>query len=298
MNDLDEISVTDRLASGGLSPEEALQYATGLAEALRRLHQQGTICASLDPDNILLGRNGLQLARNGAGKELTPYFSPEQLRGEDLDARSNIFAFGAILYELLSGRKAFSAQDPEELKKEILERDPMPLTDISQEVGHILHRCLEKRREDRWQRMSSILVELKLVVNNARHAQQATEWKEKMSTQRAQLAGLEGRLSAHQTAQQETASQLRELIARLEQTNQQQAAEIAKTSQLLATLQDSVAGLQRTTQAQAQAIESIEAASAQTDEVVEHVVDAVGLMHKAMVERVETKVVAASSNGN
>jgi len=160
MNDLVDISVSKRLAAGSLSPEEALQHAMGLAQTLRRMHQQGTICTSLDPAHVMLGEHEIRIVQNSAGG-LTPYAPPERLRGETLDARSDVFGFGAIAYELLSGRKAFPAEDPEELKTEILESDPQPLTEVPRGVASILSRCLAKRPEDRWQRMSSVLIELK-----------------------------------------------------------------------------------------------------------------------------------------
>ena len=174
----------------------------------------------------------------------------------------------------------------------------MPLKEVSDEISSVLARCLEKQRENRWQRMSSVLIELKLATTSARHAQQAAEWKEKMSSQRAHIAGLDERLTAHQELHQQTAAELREQIRNLEANQEQQSAELAKANQAIAALEDSVASLQRTTQAHAQAIEAIEAASAQTDEVVEHVVDAVGMMHRAMVERTEPRAVAVSNNGN
>jgi len=199
MNDLDEISMSERLSNGGLTTEEALHHATDLADAVRRIHQRGTICTSLDPNHILLGGNGLRLVQNGAGGT-APYISPEQLRGEAPDVRSDIFVFGAIFYELLSGRRAFPSEDSDDLKRELLDLDPLPVEGIPVEITSVLRRCLEKRREDRWQRMNSVLIELKLAATNARHAQQASEWKERMLSQRAQLAGIEDRLSAHQDA--------------------------------------------------------------------------------------------------
>src|SRR5271165_4653883 len=156
MNELEELVTSNRLVSDVLSMEEplpveeALRYGTSLAQALRRMHQEGAVCGCLDPDHIVWNKNGVKLVQNGAGG-LTPYLSPEQVRGETADARSDVFAFGAIVYELLSGRKAFPARDPEELKKEILDRSPAPLAGIPEEIAGLLSRCLEKRREDRWQ---------------------------------------------------------------------------------------------------------------------------------------------------
>ena len=296
LSNLDELTVTRRLASGGLRQEESLQYAVGLAQALRLLHEQGTICASLDPDRIVLSGSEVTLLQGGGGV-LTPYSSPEQVRGEAVDARSDVFAYGAVIYELLSGRRAFWAEETEQLKRQILEHDPLPLTDVSEPIAQVLGRCLEKRPADRWQRMSFVLIELKLAIGNARQVQQATEWKEKLSSQRAQIAALEGRQAASHTAHLEKASELRQLIQYLEQKNDEQAEEMAKAHEELAALREKLAALQKTAQVHTHSIESLEAAAAQTDEVVEHVVEAFGVMHKSLVEGAEKKVIAISNNG-
>jgi len=268
----EELTLSQRIASGALSSEEALQYAAAIAQALRRKHQEGAVCGSLDPDHIVLQGSGVKLAQESAGG-LTPYTSPERLRGEGIDARSDVFAFGAILYELLSGRRAFAARGPEELKREILEMEPAPLEGISEGVALVLGRCLEKRKENRWQRMGSILIELKLVNAKTRQARQASDWKDQMASLGAQIAALEDTAGRH-------------------------AALLANAAETSGALGDSVADLQKTAQGHTRAIESIEAAIAQTDEVVEHVVDAVGSMHRSAWERAEATVVPVSHNGS
>jgi serine/threonine protein kinase len=303
MNDLEEFVTSNRVAPEVLSMEEALpvdealRYAISLAHALRRMHQEGTVCGCLDPGHIVWNKDGVELTPNGAGG-LTPYLAPEQVRGEAAEARSDIFAFGAIVYELLSGRKAFPAQDPEELKKEILERSPAPLANVPGEIAPLVIRCLEKRREDRWQRMSSVLIELKLANAAARQAHSASEWKERIASLRSQIAGQEGRLTAHQAARESVDSEFRESIERLERKIDSQGTEIAGIRETLAAVQESIAGLWKGAQIHARAIEALEAAASQTDEVVEHVVEAFGMMHKSMVERGEAKVLLVSRNGN
>jgi serine/threonine protein kinase len=297
MHDPEESVLTERMASHSLSPEAALQYATLLAQALRRMHQEGTVCGNLDPDRIVLSNGGVTLVQTSEAG-LTPYTAPEQLRGESVDARSDIFAFGAIVYELFAGRRAFPASDPEKLRKEILEEEPAPLLGVSDGILRLLRRSLEKRREDRWQRTSSILIELKLAGTTARSVQQVSDWKDKITSLRAQVEGLDERLAACQSLNELTGSEVRRSILDVEAKTDRNTAQIAAASSVLPEIQESVASLQRSAQIQDRAIESIEAGISQTDEVVEHVVDAFGLIHRSMVEGAETKALSVSRNGS
>ena len=106
MNTLEQPAILEALPL-----EEALRRATSLAEVLRQMHRDGVVSGCLDPNHILWDKDDVKLARNGASG-MSAYLAPEQVRGEGADARSDIFAFGAIVYELLSGHKAFPAQDP------------------------------------------------------------------------------------------------------------------------------------------------------------------------------------------
>ena len=302
MNNLEELAASNRMVSEvrataeALPVDEALRHASSLAQALRRMHQEGAVCGCLDPDHIVWNKDGVKLLQNGA-TGLTNYLSPEQARGEGADARSNIFSFGAIAYELLSGRKAFPASDPEELKREIMERSPAPLTGIPEEISSLVSRCLEKRREDRWQRMGSVLIELKLANAIARQAHSASEWKERVTSLRSQIAAQDGRLTAHQEAQQSVDAVLRQSVQGLEVKIDSQGTEIARIHGTQAAAHEAIAALQKGAQIHAKAIESIEVAALQTDEVVEHVVDAFGAMHKSVGERGEAEVLLVSQKG-
>ena len=297
MNNPEELVISEPIERDLPSPEDALQSATLLAQTLRRMHQEGEVCGSLNPNRIVWSNGSITLLQNG-DEGITPYTAPEQLLGESADARSDIFAFGAIMYELLSGRKAFPAHDPEELRREILELEPAPLPGVSDGISRVIRRCLEKKRENRWQRMSSILIELKLAGATARSGQQLTEWKDKITSLRSQIAGLDLRLTAYQFEQELAASEVRQSIVDVEAKTDRNGAQIAQASEVLPVIQESVAGLQKATQIHDRAIEAIEAGISQTDEVVEHVVDAFGLIHKSMVERAETKIRSVSRNGN
>jgi len=278
MNDLQELE-----ACRPLPLEETLRYAAGLAELLRRMHRDGIVCGRLDPKGLSWDGQTVKLVENGAGAN-DAYLAPEQIRGEAGDVRSDIFAFGAIVYELLSGRRAFPAQDAEELKSQILESSPPPIEGIPEGVAALLKGCLEKNRDSRWQRMNPVVIELKLANAAARQAESASEWREKVVSLRARVAAHSDRLEAQHEFQDALAAELRQAVQRIEETQ--------------AAIQESIAGLQKSAQLNAKAIEGLQVAAAQTDEVVEHVVEAFGAMHKAMVEHGDAKVLLAARNGS
>ena len=140
---------------------EALRHTIGTAEALRALHSRGRACGILQPSNVILRDSGYQLV-SGAPVAIAPYYSPEQVLGREIDARSDIFSLGALLYEMLSGRKAFAAETKAALRFDILDREPAPLDHIPPIVSQLVMRCLEKKPERRVQRMEILLAMLKL----------------------------------------------------------------------------------------------------------------------------------------
>jgi eukaryotic-like serine/threonine-protein kinase len=171
-----------RLAKGALPFAEALRHAIEIAGALVAAHQSGVAHRDLKPANIILTKTGAKLLDFGLAKNVTPpiydvgaagtsmapdvtaqgtilgtvqYMSPEQLEGRSADARSDIFAFGAVVYEMFSGRKAFAGTSPASVLSAILKDDPPPI-DTSQPrtpalLDHIIRRCLAKDPDERWQ---------------------------------------------------------------------------------------------------------------------------------------------------
>jgi len=262
--------------------EEALRYAISLAELLRQMHREGTVYGRLEPKDIAWDNHSVKLVENEAAPT-GAYLAPEQVKGEAADARSDIFAFGAIVYQLLSGRRAFPANDPEELKKQILELSPPPIDGIPEGLVSLLRGCLEKNRDLRWQRMHPVLIELKLANASTRQSHLASDWKEKVASLRSQIEDQDRRVAAQQALQESMADELRKSIQRMEDS--------------LAAIQESVDGLQTNSQLHTKAIEGLQVAASQTDEVVEHVVEAFGMMHKSMVERGDTKVLLVPTNG-
>jgi serine/threonine protein kinase len=154
-------SLSERIASGPLPLGEALRYAIATAEALREVHARGRVYSLLQPACVSIRNGGLQLVPV-VQSAITPYHSPEQLQGRDLDLRSDIFSLGAILYEMLSGRKAFPAPSKPALRFAILDADPSPLENVPPAISQLVMRCLEKKPERRVQRMEILLAQLKL----------------------------------------------------------------------------------------------------------------------------------------
>ena len=175
-------TLRDRLRTGPLASRKAIDYAGQVARGLAAAHEKGIVHRDLKPENIFLTNDGrakildfglAKLTRpevgDGSGDTLTQqagtdagtvmgtvgYMSPEQVRGKPADARSDIFAFGAILYEMLSGKRAFHGDSSADTMSAILKEDPADLTETNRNVSPALERivrhCLEKNPAERFQ---------------------------------------------------------------------------------------------------------------------------------------------------
>jgi len=165
------------IGTGRLPAEKALQYAGQIADGLAAAHARGIVHRDLKPENIFVTTDGrikildfglarleeristeaateelaLALTRTGTVLGTVGYISPEQLRGEPADHRSDIFAFGCVLYEMLAGANPFPGRSAAEISASVLTRNPPPPTGIGPALQRIVMRCLEKRPEDRFQ---------------------------------------------------------------------------------------------------------------------------------------------------
>ena len=198
MEYLDGETLADRLARGPLPLLYALQVGVGVAEALAAAHRQGIVHRDLKPANVMLMKKGagghgpgqaklldFGLARlvqgaqlNGQGVSATdasvprgtvPYMAPEQLEGRPADARTDVFAFGAVLYEMLTGRRAFEGASPAGVIAAILEHEPLPAVAlqpaIPPSVDRAVRRCLAKDPDARWQTASDLAAELRWLLD-------------------------------------------------------------------------------------------------------------------------------------
>jgi Tol biopolymer transport system component len=188
-----------RLAKGPLPFGEALRHAIDVADALAAAHRAGVLHRDLKPANIVLTKTGAKLLDFGLAKSVTPavrvagetphstmaheatgqgvilgtvqYMAPEQLEGRSADARSDIFAFGAVVYEMLAGRKAFAGGSPASVVGAILKDDPPPLAEAQPLtpplLDHVVRRCLAKEPDERWQSAADLARELTWVAGSS-----------------------------------------------------------------------------------------------------------------------------------
>ena len=189
MEFLDGQTLASRLESGPLATGEVLKIAIQIADALEKAHRQGIVHRDLKPANVMLTKAGVKLLDFGLAKmhmtavsavsssndietrvdpsvrpELTAqgtilgtlqYMAPEQVEGRDADERTDIWAFGLILYEMISGRKPFEASSRAGLIAAILERQPAPMSlpQPNNPIERIISACLEKFPDNRFQTM-------------------------------------------------------------------------------------------------------------------------------------------------
>jgi hypothetical protein len=159
----DKKTLAQRLSEGRLPVADALRYAVQLAEELRKLHDAGGVYGAVAPANLGLAAAGVELlpVPEGSGKAITPYTAPEVVQGRPADARSDVFGFGAILFEMFTGRQAFDGETRATLAAN-LTKAPIPASG-SPAVDRLLRKCLSKNPEMRSPPMRKIVMELKLL---------------------------------------------------------------------------------------------------------------------------------------
>jgi Tol biopolymer transport system component len=179
-----------RLEKGPLPLDQVLKYGAQIADGLDKAHRSSVVHRDLKPSNIMLTPTGAKLLDFGLAKPAvalasaatltaahTPpvteegtivgtfqYMSPEQVEGKEVDGRSDIFSLGAVLYEMLTGKRAFEGKSQLSVASAILEKEPAPITATKPmappALDHAIRRCLTKDPEERWQSASDIKSEL------------------------------------------------------------------------------------------------------------------------------------------
>jgi eukaryotic-like serine/threonine-protein kinase len=198
MEYLEGETLAARLARGALPPQEALRVAIEIVSALDAAHGAGIVHRDLKPGNVMLTAGGAGSAQAklldfGLAKPMAfaaspavaavrspsdltlpgtilgtlHYMSPEQLEGSEADARSDLFAFGSVLYEMLAGRKPFDGRSSASVVTAIMSLEPTPVVDLQPlsppGVDYVIARCLAKDPEERWQTARDLLAELRRV---------------------------------------------------------------------------------------------------------------------------------------
>ena len=190
-------TLAQRLNKGPLPLEQALRHGTEVADALDKAHRAGIVHRDLKPGNIMITRSGVKLldfgvaklrpasaaagelpTRATAAEPLTAagtilgtlhYMAPEQLEGKEADVRSDLFAFGAVLYEMLTGKRAFEGASQASVITAIMSVHPSPPSALQPMTPPALDRlvrtCLEKDADERWQSAHDVAAELRWIAN-------------------------------------------------------------------------------------------------------------------------------------
>ncbi len=188
-------TLADRITRGPLPMADVLRYGLQIAEALGKAHRMGIVHRDLKPANVMITKSGAKLldfglAKSSAGvvdldgatqhKPLTregtilgtfQYMAPEQLEGNEADARTDIFALGALLYEMATGQRAFDGKTKTSLIALIVSGEPRPLREMQPltppAFEHVVARCMNKDPEERWQSAQDIAEELRWAATTA-----------------------------------------------------------------------------------------------------------------------------------
>jgi eukaryotic-like serine/threonine-protein kinase len=191
-------TLAKRLEKGPLPLEQVLKFGGQIADALDNAHRSGVVHRDLKPGNIMLTTSGAKLLDFGLAKAAAPplggatlttaatkntpmtaegtiigtfqYMSPEQIEGKELDGRSDIFSFGAVLYEAVTGKKAFEGKSQLSVASAILEKEPALISSIKPltppALDHVIRCCLAKDPEERWQTARDFALELKWIAES------------------------------------------------------------------------------------------------------------------------------------
>jgi len=172
------VELKDKISSGKLRSAEAVKIAVQIAEGLEAAHKKGITHRDIKSSNIMINEDGIVkimdfgLAKLRSGPDLTKigttvgtiaYMSPEQARGNEVDGRADIWSFGVVLYEMLTGKMPFRGDYDQAVIYSILNEEPEPAPEIDESLKHIISRALAKNPNDRYQTTGEMLNELRTI---------------------------------------------------------------------------------------------------------------------------------------
>ncbi|HUI55380.1 MAG TPA: protein kinase [Bryobacteraceae bacterium] len=326
-------SLSQRLAEGRMPVSEALRRALEICHALRRIHEKGCAHGALTPASIILEDSGVHLlpAEAGAREELTAYTAPERLQGEAPDTRTDIFAFGAVLYEMVTGQPAFAGEQSETLTQSIANSTP-PATGQSA-LDRLIFNCLAKDPAERWQRVQQVQMEVKLLAISAQGAEssRALRGQQLEAALRAELRQLEAKTTARLEQQEQVLVEIQRTHAeqgtmlhaasevldavreRLTNIDAQMAA-IAERSanseraleqftegarreiaDLQVSLSGEVSAIASTVKSHTASMESMRGAMARTDDFIERVVEALESLQAMVLDQSQERAAAVGA---
>ena len=322
-------TLANRMEQAPLPVGQALRYALQVAAALRSVHEKGQVCGVLDTRNIFFFGDSASI--QPAGGDFTPYTAPELFHGAQPDARSDVYAFGGILYHLLTGRPPFSGNSPAEI--EAASQAPLsPLGVLNDGQGmvpsdrfpgleRVVLQCLEKNPEQRWPRMQSVYMELRLLNIAARRSDPdlAARRNRVETALREEVARIERTLTARVAVcdqsvaeLQQAATGIRDELKTAVSSQESVRAQLKGVEESVAALRDSAARLEaglaessRTTACveealsaqftaleeqfgrQAHTLEALHTSVAQTDDLLERVVESFDSLQSFVLEHID-----------
>jgi len=180
MEFVDGATLRAKMQTSGMKIPDAIAYAIQTGEALQEAHSKGVVHRDVKPENIMVNtkdqikvmdfglaklKGSLKLTKTSSTIGTLAYMAPEQIEGREVDARSDIFSFGIVLYEMLTGHRPFRGDQEGSVMHCILNDEPESIQkcrpEVSSEVAHILCRALEKEPEDRYQSIQDMLIDLR-----------------------------------------------------------------------------------------------------------------------------------------